>query len=471
MDSNINEALAAALNEIPSNNEPSMFRTGQYEIVSKVAYLLGVNKRFFETSAGSFLIDEFEKLENDKRAKIIRCLCKLRSSLMHNFKKVLDAIKYDQVSIMNMPDLMPQDLMDYLYHEGITDIYSNLKDPTPYMINLNRNIQNRINNCKDLFPEWIKWDYLSNIYIMPNGLSAQGTKDAASLFYENTKLYPYKQYMNWPVEDEGNILISDKKFITLLYKWHGEEFKDLNLVCDASSKTKEDIYAFIENSNRCVVVVDCENSDPYRLCAAIKNLDADKMSKIDKLILFDDIHAASAWEILSSYVDIPVEYILIERIKDNKSLTDIKVATRISKEFYSNNIDSFVLVSSDSDYWGLIEEIPEANFFVMVERDSCSSALKTALSAHGLRYCYLDDFYAGNALDIKHDALQKDIAKTIKETLSLDMIKVFEDALAKTRIAMTDEEKKNFVNKRIKNQIELDMEDLSNIKLHYKAKK
>ena len=86
-------------------------------------------------------------------------------------------------------------------------------------------------------------------------------------------------------------------------------------------------------------------------------MDAEKLSKIDKVILFDDVHAASAWELLASYIDINVEYIMIERLKDNKSLADVKVAARTCKEFYSNDVDSFVLVSSDSDYWGTYRRI------------------------------------------------------------------------------------------------------------------
>ncbi len=131
---------------------------------------------------------------------------------------------------------------------------------------------------------------------------------------------------------------------------------------DVSDRTKGNIYKFLEDSDKCIFIVDCENSDPYKLCAAIRNLDAEKLSKIEKIILFDDVHAASAWEMLGSYVDIPVEYILIERLRDNKSLADVKVAARTTKEFFSNGVDSFVLASSDSDYWGLMEELPEASF-------------------------------------------------------------------------------------------------------------
>ncbi|ETP71626.1 Protein of unknown function DUF88 [Lachnospiraceae bacterium JC7] len=65
----------------------------------------------------------------------------------------------------------------------------------------------------------------------------------------------------------------------------------------------------------------------------------------------------------------------------------------MSEYIYSNDVDSFVLVSSDSDYWGLMEALPEANFLVMVEHEKCSYALKEELIQHGIFYCcYIDDF-------------------------------------------------------------------------------
>ena len=251
---------------------------------------------------------------------------------------------------------------------------------------INNEIRNRINNCRDIFPEWLEWKYLSDIFIMPDGNTDDGTKQAAAIYYENQSFYPYKQYINWQPRDCGNILLNDKKFVTLLYDMNMDEFRDISRVSDVSDFTKSNIYSFIENSEKTVFIVDCENSDPYALCAAITNLDQNRLRKIEKIILYDDVHAASAWEMLASYVDIPVEYIMIERLKDNKSLADIKVATRTCQEFYTNGVDSFVLVSSDSDFWGLIEELPETNFFVMIQHQKSSYALKDALITSGIKY-------------------------------------------------------------------------------------
>ena len=50
-----------------------------------------------------------------------------------------------------------------------------------------------------------------------------------------------------------------------------------------------------------------------------------------------------------------------------QSLVDAKLIAGTCKEHYENTVDSFLLVSSDSDYWGLISTLEKARFLVMVE--------------------------------------------------------------------------------------------------------
>ena len=42
-------------------------------------------------------------------------------------------------------------------------------------------------------------------------------------------------YINWHPHDEGNILYNDKKFVTLLYQWHDDEFTEYSKVSDAGN--------------------------------------------------------------------------------------------------------------------------------------------------------------------------------------------------------------------------------------------
>ncbi len=185
---------------------------------------------------------------------------------------------FEYKGLMSMPELIPIDAITQLEQDHIHIVKTHSK-LVHYIIDINRLIMDRINNCKDFFPMWLNWQYLREIFIMPNGLTEEGTKVAANLYYMNKNFYPYRMYMNWPPTDQGNILYNDKKFVTLLYEWNFDKFEDFSKVSDAGSRTKDNIYQFLEDSGRTVVVVDCENSDPYKLCAVFNHLETDILEK------------------------------------------------------------------------------------------------------------------------------------------------------------------------------------------------
>jgi len=304
---------------------------------------------------------------------------------------------------------------------------------------------------------------------MPNGLSEQGTKDAAELYYSNLSRYPYQVYINWNPQDEGNILYNDKKFVTLLYRWHDDYFCEMSKVSDAGTYVKSNIYDYIDESDKAVVVVDCENSDPYKLVATLKNLNEEYTQKIASIILFDDEHTASAWRILEQFTQIPVEHIMIERVKQSKSLVDIMLTARACQEHYTNNVDSFIIVSSDSDYWGLIRSLPQARFLVMIEREKCGPDMKAALVSAGIFFCYIDDFFSGNAEEIKHSALFREMYRYIDNTVNLNVNKMFDDALRATRIDMSDSEKNQFFHRYIRT-LQMSISENGDVILDFKRK-
>lgn len=78
----------------------------------------------------------------------------------------------------------------------------------------------------------------------------------------------------------------------------------------------------------------------------------------------------------------------------------VRMTAGACKEHYQNDIDAFLLASSDSDYWGLISSLPSADFLVLAEYEKCGDSLRGALEKAGIFYCFLDDF-ADSASDIK----------------------------------------------------------------------
>ena len=276
-------------------------------------------------------------------------------------------------------------------------------------------------------------------------------KKAVKVYYESKNQYPYQVYINWDYMFDGNIFFNDKKFVTLLYESHEDSFGDISKVTDAGEATKEGIYKFLEDSEKVCVMVDCENSDPFKLYATLKNLSQEKLlEKIDKIILYDDAHTTGAWALLGEFTQIPTEHITIDRVKEDKSLVDMRLATGTCKEYYQYGTEAFIIVSSDSDYWGLITSLPEARFLVMVEWTKCGPDIKRALEDRGITYCYIDDFCTGNCEEVKVKTILSEIKKRLDEKVCFNINALLEESYYETRAEISDQEKNQIYNKYIK---------------------
>lgn len=428
-----------------------LYENSTYMVISKVAYLIGVPKRIFDNEYEPPQIEWYETLQKDKNARIIRNLCLLRNAIERNFRDIENAMRFQMKSLLSLPEYVPLESINQLSEDGISIFRSNAR-LVQYIIDINGHISNRINNCKSIFPIWLKWEYIRPLFVMPGGNTEQGAKSAATEYYAHKNAYPYQVYMNWSASTEtGNILYNDKKFVTLLYEHHEDYFTDISKVSDAGLLAKEGIYDFLERSNRTAVVVDCENADPYKLYATLNNLDqAALLGNIVKIILYNDVHATTAWKILEKFTQIPIEHNMIERIKENKSLVDIRLTTGTCREFFQNRTDSFILASSDSDYWGLISAMPEAHFLVLVEEEKCSPAIKKAMVDAGITYCYTDDFCTGNSNDIKVQAVLSEVKRNLDEAVQFNINDILDEAYRLTRANMSTGEKRQFYERYIK---------------------
>lgn len=56
------------------------YENSTYTVVSKVAYLIGVQKRIFENEYEPPKMEWYEKLHADKNARIVRNLCMIRTA-------------------------------------------------------------------------------------------------------------------------------------------------------------------------------------------------------------------------------------------------------------------------------------------------------------------------------------------------------------------------------------------------------
>ena len=426
------------------------YQSSTHTITSTVAYLIGVEKRHFEADGGALKMDIFRDMDRNKNARIIRNLCMLRTAIEQNHSAINYQMKWELKNLHSFPDLIPQESLRELEADGISVVKANCK-LNQYIININKLIADRINNCKAIFPIWIEWKYIKELFIMPNGQSEAGIYEARKEYCANRNRYPYQVYINWTYTEEGNILYNDEKFVTLLYSAHDDTFADFSKVTDASDLVKEDIYRFLDDNDRAVIVVDCENSNPYKLYATLTNLDNQSLlNKIAKIILCDDINTTDAWDILNSFTKIPVEHFETKRINGNKSIVDQVLCVKACQEHYQNHADAIVLFGSDSDYCCLFRYLNTVNYYVMAERSKFGAAYRNELMESGVPFCYIDDFCTGNSSHIKVEAMLKEVKNILRDALKLNVNDMLRKAFLTTRAEMSKSEREQFYDRYIK---------------------
>ena len=426
----------------------SNYRVQQRDVVTKMAYLIGTKTEMLYQNYGSKR-ELLESLEQNDEATVIRTLCSIRTKLILHYEDTENEIVYNLKNLY-MQDLYKDDFKVLKkYDADITKSNCKVND---YIITINSELTKRIDRIKDLFPDWIKWAYIKALIIMPKGLKKENVIDEAHKFIFNKNYYPFTCYINWKPKDVGNMLYNDKKFATILFEQNGEYFYDNSKVLDASESVKMNIYDFIERNKNIEIVVDCENSNPFKLAAVLTQLDNDLLSKINKISLYDDEHTTKAWQAIGKYTQIPVEYYEIERIKEDKSLVDIRMVSGINKSFYRDGVTAFIMLSSDSDFWGVISSLPEAEFLVMIENKKCGHDIKEALTRNGTYYCSLDEFSTGHIKNFKNYVLRSELQRRVGDLVNIDINALIESIYSDLRMDdATKSEKENFFEKYIKN--------------------
>ena len=101
----------------------------------------------------------------------------------------------------------------------------------------------------------------------------------------------------------------------------------------------------------------------------------------------------------------------------------------ISKAYYKDNVTAFILLSSDSDFWGVISSLPDADFLVMVEEEKCGPDIQNALEQDGTYYCFMDDFCTGNIKTFKNAMFISALKDEMGKALAVDTHALIDDII------------------------------------------
>ena len=168
------------------------YKENTKDIVSIVAYMSGVQRRALIENYFSECPDALKQLDNISELRIIRSLCKLRTTLFLKFKKTDDLMKYDLKNLNSISWFSYQDIKE-LEENGIPILKVNYRS-SKYMSDFNRLIQEHINSCKNFFPAWLNWDYIKDLFVIPKGQVESVVIKEFNKYMENLGNYPYQVY-------------------------------------------------------------------------------------------------------------------------------------------------------------------------------------------------------------------------------------------------------------------------------------
>lgn len=351
----------------------------------KLLYLIGAPSQY---------IDNYDTLNKGVMAET-RKLCSLRSVIIANFTDINEQFRnHMPLEEISQTARLVADLTKYkLAIQNKSSLSRNI-------IELNELIDARIEKIalgfKGVPQEWIQ-----ELFHMPNGDTIDGVKTAVRRYRQFKNFYPYQKYINWSFAETPDDVRTKNIF--------GNDKDLMNILQNAHQSKSPKLLQFIQNAEKLTVIVDCENSDAQRLYSAIEPVGA----YINKVILVDDEHTNAIWdEVAHEFREagIAVEHDQFPRLKEEKSLVDLRMVAKTCEEFYKNHVEHFILASSDSDIWALINSLPDANIMVLAEECKCGDVLIDALTQHNIQRIFMEDV-ADDSTDLMDRIMRRQIEK------------------------------------------------------------
>lgn len=405
--------------DLPETEDRSAYRNYSKNIALTVGFLLGVSDESLMKRLDN--PDEYlpikEALEKNEDAVAIRHLNNIRSNLILHFKEVSLNLRNMNATFipLDRTELFKDDFK--VLNRMSIYIITGKPDINEYLKRINNEIIRRIDKTEKLFPDWVRFRHIRTMFIMPNNIEEESKK-----FQAYQSLYPFQRYFYWREPfDCGYILSTDRDLLTVIYRNGNEVFTDGDRVCDASDNVKNNINEFINSASKIQVFIDGENADPYRFASAIESLKDHEIEKINKIVVYyDSEHTTKAWTMLKHFTyGVEVETVPVERIVENKSLVDHRLVMGVSKAIYKEDVDSIILVSSDSDFWSVIDASEDVRYLVMVESEKCGHEFKNLLRDKDVFYCYLDRFITPDDDKFFKIVFKHELEKIISDNFSL----------------------------------------------------
>ena len=378
----------------------------------KLQYLIGVPSQY---------IDNFDAL-NKGELREIRKLCSLRSLIIDKFTEINEQFRnYVQLADISITSRLVNDLAEM----GI--VIQNAHSLSRNIIELNELIDARIVKVALGF-KGIPREWICEMFHMPNGDEIDGVRTAVRKYRQYKNFYPYQKYINWPFAETPEEKRSKNIF--------GNDQDLHEMLAEIHSNKRTQLMDFIGTAKDVVVVVDCENSDAQRLYDSL----AFMKRFLRKIILVDDTHTNLMWdELVREYRNegVRVEHDELPRLKEQKSLVDLRMVAKTCEEYYKNHVEHFILVTSDSDIWALISSLPDADIMILAERCKSGDLLLEALTQNHIPFVFMEDITEESTL-LMDRIMRREIEKQMSRSY-IDVRRIVTTAAQKLNLYLDKE--------------------------------
>ena len=408
-------------------------------IVTTMAFLAGVSEenliRIYANENNGLLT----KLRSDSSANLIRNLSIMRTKAIR---------KYASFS----PNIFTAEERKMLGKHYISFLESS--DMVGWIIALNHAIYANIEACRVLFPADIGWQAVYDLFVMKG--CVRKVKNAGAVvqreikkYKEKHNLYPFQVYIHWKPHDCGNMFHDDRKFCEIIKSEYKPEKQNQKTHTDPDSVLKP----FVNQTSKSVIAVDCENTDAYKLMSILEGLEEGIADKIDKVMLFTDSKVPVEWQAFSEKCRLKTQIHPSGRVLEHKSTVDFALITELCREHFERKANSFIIVSSDSDFLSVVSSLKTAYFLMMTENEKCSDRTIQTLNEMDIPHISLDDFDIGNLSEYKMAVMlgclkeKIDLFNKSGVLSALNYHELMNSITDQCHVTLNDNERRSFVNR------------------------
>lgn len=323
------------------------------------AYLLGAERRVLEKEyPEDYAYSEgLEKFKGVKNAELLRVLSKVKQSILRNYYVYKDATDFTSSS----KGFLDEDKALLRNHNIDLDNEFKLHLDITAVVNLITKHINR--NVLGVLAEF-KTPHINQVASLFNfpTVDKKSLAKMLNLVKGNWTKYPHCIYINKGSKTNAplNMLLNTDRILFIGgHNIVGEKYEIIEEVDYDWSHIKVDkIIPKLPITLGSLIYVDCDNIDYFKFLSVIEALKLSSLkNEKHEIKLFMDEMTSPLWALTDKIAEgcFTFEKIKVSRIKDEKSVVDMVMATHITRDSMVQGHKQQGIMSSDSDFYGLME--------------------------------------------------------------------------------------------------------------------